>query len=102
MFVRLLQAMQHSCPSLILSLRRLYPSSLGTAAYDLASIQSLCATQLTYIYPSATVADRIVSHVSHTLICTPSHKLVLTPYPGIKRQTECKYAHVANLLEYDP
>lgn len=45
---------------------------------------------------SATEAGHIVSHVGPPI---PTKWQPLTELPGIKRQTECKYAHVANILE---
>lgn len=41
--------------------------------------------------------DRIALLVSHHPVVRLVQSLT---WPGIKRQTECRYAHVANLLEY--
>lgn len=46
---------------------------------------------------SAIEAGLIVSHVSGPCVRMCSKYLLDL---GIKRQTDCKYAHVANILEY--
>ena len=60
-------------------------------------MQCSCKTN---IGPSVIEDDLIVLHVRPHIIELPELTgTYLTSDAGIKRQTECKYAHVANVLE---